>query len=165
MKSWKIVTYHSPGSHIARLDGIEIAKSETEIGLALKLKRKGYNLSKATYRTLASDNVALTLATEWEYTTPPKLPSIAELSALLVELKRTIHDDYRVEWQEDDTPTMQVTIGVDIETGDWNYQSGDNSFTGGAYGYHYWGVGYLTRRSNSRETAKAMLDDVANQLH
>ena len=94
-----------------------------------------------------------------------KLPSIAAIAAVLVELKKTIHDDYRVECQEDDIPTIQVTIGVDIETGDWNYQTGDNSFTGGAYGYRYWGVGYLTRRSNSRETAKAILDDVANQVY
>lgn len=94
-----------------------------------------------------------------------KLPSIAELSALLKALKRTIHDDYRVECQDDDVPTMQVTIGVDIESGEWDYQTGDNSFTGGAYGYQYWGVGYLTRHSNSREAAKAILDDVASQVY
>jgi hypothetical protein len=97
-------------------------------------------------------------------TTKHKAPSIAEVTRLLVELKKTICDDYRIEWQEDDTPTMQVTIGCNPETGDWSYQTGDNSYTGGAYGYAYWGVGYLTRRSNCRDTAKDILNDLYDQF-
>lgn len=90
----------------------------------------------------------------------PRFPKIGELAALFVHLKRHIDDDYRVEFQEDDIPTMQVTIGCDLDTGGWSYQTGDNSFTGGAYGYPVWAVVYLQRRSNSRDLAH----DVISQL-
>lgn len=98
-------------------------------------------------------------------TKTPKLPTIAEVSRLLISLKRDIGDDYRIEAQDDETPTMQVTIGVNCDNGEWSYQTGDNSYSGGAYGYHYWGVGYLTRRSNCRDEARRMLDEVADQWY
>jgi hypothetical protein len=94
-----------------------------------------------------------------------KLPKIGELAALLKQLKKEISDDYRIDGQEDDTPTMCVTVGCDIETGEWGFQTGDNSFSGGAYGYQHWGVGYLTRRSNSRDVANDIIGDIANQVY
>lgn len=93
-----------------------------------------------------------------------KLPKIGELAALLKALKKDIRDDYRIDDQEDDTPTLCVTVGCDIETGEWAFQTGDNSFSGGAYGYRHWGLGYLTRRSNSRDVAKSIIDDIARQI-
>lgn len=94
-----------------------------------------------------------------------KLPTIKEVSALLRSLKADIGDEYRAsDDPEDNTPGMCVTIGVDPETGAWSYQTGDNSYIGGAYGYHYWGIGYLYRRSNSRDVARSMIDDAADQI-
>lgn len=90
-------------------------------------------------------------------TTKPKFPRIGDLAALFVSLKKHIDDDYRVEFQDDDIPTMQVTIGCDLNTGEWSYQTGDNSFTGGAYGYRDWAVVYLQRRSNSRDLARDVI--------
>lgn len=81
-----------------------------------------------------------------------KLPSVREIASLLVELKKYIGDDYRAS-EEDTTPSMCVTIGAN-ENGEWSYQTGDNSFTGNAYGKPFWGVVSLYRNSNCRELAK-----------
>lgn len=82
-----------------------------------------------------------------------------EIHDLLVSLKPTIKDDYRASDDlEDDTPGMQVTVGADA-TG-WGWQTGDNSFSGGAYGYAFWGVGYLYRDSNCMEIAKEMRAEI-----
>ena len=35
---------------------------------------------------------------------------------------------------------LDLTVAVDDEFTQWNYQTGDNSFTGGAYGLPHWGV-------------------------
>ena len=88
-----------------------------------------------------------------------KLPTIKEVSALLIHLKKHIADDYRA-FEDDDRPGMQVTIGVDTKTGEWDYQTGDNSYFGGAYFYQTWGVGYLYRNSNCREVAKDIIADI-----
>ena len=86
-----------------------------------------------------------------------------ELCALLKALKRDIGDEYRA--QEDDTlPGMQITIGVSADLTEWSYQTGDNSYTGGAYGFPYWGVGVLYRRSNSRNVARDIVDDAVSQI-
>jgi hypothetical protein len=94
-----------------------------------------------------------------------KLPSIAEISRLLVALKKDIADDYRCTDDPDDTtPGMLVTIGAS-PNGSWSYQTGDNSFTGGAYGHRHWGLCYLNRRSNSRELAREAINEIADSMH
>ena len=93
-----------------------------------------------------------------------KLPSIKEVAALVKALKGDIGDDYRAS-EDEDIPGMAITIGVDPDTGSWSYQTGDNSYSGGAYGYQFWGVGAIYRRSNSREVAKALIDDAADQVY
>jgi len=90
----------------------------------------------------------------------PKFPLIKEIRALLISLKSDICDDYRASDDPDDnTPAICVTIGAN-EKGEWDYQTGDNSYTGGAYGFPHWAVITLERRSNSTELAR----DVINQL-
>lgn len=90
---------------------------------------------------------------------------VREWRNLLIALKPTIADDYRASDAPDDsTPGMCVTIGFTPATEDtdasWSYQTGDNSYTGGAYGHPHWAVVSLYRRSNCRELAK----DIADQL-
>ena len=85
---------------------------------------------------------------------------------LLKELKQNIGDDYRAsDDPEDDKPGMQVTIGFTPETEDkdcsWSYQTGDNSYTGGAYGHHHWAVISLYRRSSCKELAADAADQIA----
>jgi hypothetical protein len=60
-----------------------------------------------------------------------KLPLIKDLRPLIKNVKSYIADDI---------PGMQLTIGWDQDSGEWSYQTGDNSFTGGAYHYPTWGV-------------------------
>lgn len=89
---------------------------------------------------------------------------VNQWAALLRLLKRDIGDEYRRPGDpEDTTPGMLVTFGLD-ERGGWSYQTGDNSYTGGAYGFHYWGLAYLNRRSNCKELAQGAFNDAAEQM-
>lgn len=84
--------------------------------------------------------------------------TIKEVRELLISLKSDICDDYRID-DEDSIPGMVVTIGYS-PNGNWNYQTGDNSFTGGAYGYPHWAVVYLYRRSNCTTLARDVIDEL-----
>lgn len=95
----------------------------------------------------------------------PKLPSIRELSALVRHVAQQVPrvsdsdaDDYRED--QDSLPSIDLTIGWDPETGDWSYQTGDNSFTGGAYGYPVWAVTSVYRRQDSRAVARDLIDQL-----
>jgi len=95
--------------------------------------------------------------------------TIKELAALLIELKKTIDDECRVsDDEDDDTPGMQITIGYtqgdNVECSSWDYQTGDNSYSGGAYLHPTWGIGHLYRTSNCRETAKEIIADIIENL-
>lgn len=97
---------------------------------------------------------------KWEYRPKSKLPPVAELVQLIKWLKKDIKDDYRAtDDPDDDKPGMCVTIGW-TPSGSWSYQTGDNSFTGGAYGHPHWAVVYIDRKSNSREVVR----DIHDQL-
>jgi hypothetical protein len=88
----------------------------------------------------------------------PKLPTIKELSALIKAVKQSIDNDCRASDDNEDTlPGIQLTCGINYQ-GEWSYQTGDNSYTGGAYGYPYWAVISVYRRSNSRDLAREILD-------
>jgi len=105
-------------------------------------------------------------------TVSPSPRSIArtqnEWARLLRSLKPDIADEYRASDDSEDTkPGMQVTFGVTLEEDgslSWSYQTGDNSFTGGAYGHPVWAVVSLHRRSNSRELAKEAMEEALSQL-
>lgn len=89
---------------------------------------------------------------------------VNQWAALLRLLKRDIGDEYRCTDDPDDTtPGMLVTFGLD-ETGGWAYQTGDNSYTGGAYGFPFWGLAYLNRRSNCKALAQSAFDECAEQI-
>jgi hypothetical protein len=94
----------------------------------------------------------------------PKFPTITEISTLIKVLKKQIGDEYRSTNQDpdDSRPSMDVTLGWTPEDGSWNYQTGDNSFTGGAYGHPHWAVTTIDRRSNSKEVAKDLIDQLAD---
>lgn len=93
------------------------------------------------------------------------LPTIAELSALIRDLEPEILEDYRASGCEDDrTPSMDLTIGWTPEDGSWDYQTGDNSCMGDAYGHTYWAVTIVDRRSNSRGVARDIIEQLADQL-
>src|ERR1700722_6355428 len=89
----------------------------------------------------------------------------ADMIALATRLIPTIHDDYRANWDSDepDDPGMLVTVGAECLSPDscsLSFQTGDNSFMGGAYGYEYWGLGYLYRDTKPEDFA----DEVISSL-
>ena len=91
--------------------------------------------------------------------------TVREVAALIRDLKRDrnyrpyIADKGDAEYG----PGMCLTIGVDPD-GSWSWQSGDNSFTGGAYGFACWGVGYVTPRCASRELATDLVGQAVEQM-
>ena len=94
-----------------------------------------------------------------------KLPLIKDLAELIKSLKPTIGDEYRAyetlgDDEDDRIPSMLLTVGWSAESGEWDWQTGDNSYTGGAYFYPTWATVAIYRRSNSKELAR----DIRNQL-
>lgn len=93
-----------------------------------------------------------------------KTPTIKETASLLKHLKGYIHDDSRAfDDSEDDTPSMVVTIACNND-GEWDYQTGDNSYSGAAYSYPHWAVVYLFRNSNCRDLARQAVSDLKDLM-
>ena len=86
---------------------------------------------------------------------------VNEWARLLRALKVDIADDYRA--SDDSQPGMRVTFGLSAD-GSWSYQTGDNSFTGGAYGHPFWGVISLYRRGNCKDLAQYAFDQCAESM-
>jgi hypothetical protein len=82
---------------------------------------------------------------------------VDNITLLVTRLIPTINDDYRAS-EDDDTPSMMLTVGAD--NAGWNYQTGDNSYTGGAYSYATWGIGYITRDSDPAVVAEGIASDL-----
>ena len=74
-------------------------------------------------------------------------------------VKGLIRDEFRA-FEDDDDPGILLTVGNDPKTGDWNYQTGDNSYTGEAYGYPDWAVIGVYRHS----ACATLAADIIEQL-
>ena len=83
-----------------------------------------------------------------------------ELYRLCRAVKSDISDEYRA-FEDDDIPGIQLTVACDDTMNEWSFQTGDNSYSGGAYFYPHWAVVGIYRGSNCRETAT----DIVNQLN
>lgn len=55
---------------------------------------------------------------------------------------------------------MELTVACNDDGTQWDYQTGDNSFTGGAYSLPHWAVVYLSHRSDR----DAVTEDVITEL-
>lgn len=90
-----------------------------------------------------------------------------EIEALFKSVKKDIQPDYRA--HEDDTlPGILVTIGAEKNDDgffSWSYQTGDNSYTGGAYGFPHWAIINLYRRSNCRALALDAVNEILDLIH
>src|SRR6266404_4752140 len=80
------------------------------------------------------------------------------MHALVTALIPTINDDYRAFDDKSDEPSMSLTVGADRKG--WNYQTGDNQFTGGAYSYATWAVVILDRDSDPHDIAEDIIDQL-----
>ena len=72
---------------------------------------------------------------------------------------------------EDDEETGELihdwndlTVGMN-ESGDWDWQSGDNSYSGAAYFYPHWAVVSISAESNPEEIAEDIKDQLADLLY
>lgn len=81
-----------------------------------------------------------------------------EMRTLITRLISQIGEEYRAS-EDDDAPSMCVTVGADAKG--WNYQTGDNSFSGGAYGYADWAVVSIYRDSDPEAVAAEIADQLA----
>ncbi len=88
----------------------------------------------------------------------PKLPWWDDLKKLVKAVKAEIDDDYRAS-EDDDEPGIQLTVGWDGVT-DWSFQTGDNSYTGGAYGYPHWAVVSVYRDADSGSIASEIQEQL-----
>lgn len=83
---------------------------------------------------------------------------------LIKRLKRSIGDDYRAS-DQDDKPSMNVVVGITPRPSgeapwfSWGYQTGDPSYTGGAYGHPIWANVAIHRKSST----PAVVDDIIDQ--
>lgn len=96
---------------------------------------------------------------------------IPHWKALIEALIPDIDDDCRAsgsEFDEDSEPGFDLTIGFTPESEErdysWSYQTGDNSFTGGAYGHRHWGVVSLYRDSDAQSLAEEIADQLGESL-
>jgi len=85
-----------------------------------------------------------------------QLPTQRELQKELTRLKNYIDPDC-IELDED-KPSMEITLAAD-STG-YALQTGDNSFTGPAYGFQHWAVVWLYSDSNCLDLAKDLIEQV-----
>jgi hypothetical protein len=58
--------------------------------------------------------------------------------------------------------TIGVTLGANRELVSWGYQTGDNSYTGGAYGHKHWLVTYITYSCNTHEIVNDLMEQLQN---
>ena len=64
---------------------------------------------------------------------------------------------------DDDVPAIDLTVGWNEKTGRWGYQTGDNSYTGGAYGYPHWAVVWVPKDPDEK-TVDSLVGEIRDQL-
>jgi hypothetical protein len=79
---------------------------------------------------------------------------------LTAQIKQEIGEFLLAAWSDliDDAKeygAIDLTVASDGES--WNYQTGDNSFTGGAYGLPHWAVVTFTADSDARDIAEDII--------
>ena len=90
-----------------------------------------------------------------------------DLYQLCREVKKSIADDY-LAFEEDEIPGIQLTVAcnehIRQNKNDWSYQTGDNSYTDGAYHYPFWAVIGVYKNSNCKDLANDIIDQLEDQL-
>ena len=88
--------------------------------------------------------------------------NIKDVTALIKAVKADIRDDHRA-FEDDECPGIQLTI-ASTDGKDWGWQTGDNCYTGGAYGYAFWSVEGVYRNTNCRELAAQMVHEIKDTI-
>lgn len=84
-----------------------------------------------------------------------------ELAQVLIAIKKDMrkHDYYGNPEKE-----CEITIGYCPDKKDWDIQTGDNSFSGAAYGFPHWGVGNIYPTTNCKDLAIDLIDQIADLI-
>ena len=87
------------------------------------------------------------------------------MKKLSSEVKTDIYDfinQYLPEFKRDskEYDGLDITFATNDEGDTWSYQTGDNSYTGGAYGLPHWSVSFI----DTETVASELYSDVINQL-
>ncbi len=85
----------------------------------------------------------------------------ADWTALVRHVQTFVDDDcHGDEFDDDAEPAICLTVATDDGAEEWAYQTGDNSYTGGAYHFPHWAVVYVMRDSAPADIA----EEIAEQL-
>ena len=80
--------------------------------------------------------------------------NITNISTLIKKIK---------EFGIDKNEGLDLTVGFNPESKEWNYQTGDNSYSGACYFYPIWGVTTIFPRSKSKDLAREVVDQILDQ--
>ena len=58
---------------------------------------------------------------------------------------------------------LDITVGYNPETEEWDYQLGDNSYSGPVYMFPVWAVSTLSKDSNLIEVARDLFKQIEDQ--
>ncbi len=62
--------------------------------------------------------------------------------------------DYAEVEDDDETPSLQLTFAINTKGTKWSFQTGDNSYSGGAYLFPHWAVVYVSQDTTADELFK-----------
>ena len=82
-----------------------------------------------------------------------------QLIETLDAIRNDISDEY-LAYPDDDEPGIQVTLACNDSGNEYALQTGDNSYTGSAYGFPHWAVSAVYRDSDLDQ----LTDDLLSQL-
>jgi hypothetical protein len=90
-----------------------------------------------------------------------------DFEKLFESLKREITEETLVETGDGLKKGIDVTLGFTYNEEneflwDWDYQAGDNSFFGAAYGHPNWATVTVFPRSDCRDLVEDVLEQVSN---
>ena len=92
------------------------------------------------------------------------LPKFVTLEELISNVKKNIKPDCRA-FYEEDVPGIQLTVGWSANRGDWDFQTGDNSYSGPVYGDPYWAVVGVYKNTNKKTLAKEIRDQLIESYY
>ncbi len=86
-----------------------------------------------------------------------------DLIELVAHVKGQIDDECQA-FEDDEEPGIQLTVGTNAERSSWGFQTGDNSYSGGAYGYPFWAVVGVYAGTSETELAQDIVDQLDGQI-
>lgn len=101
-----------------------------------------------------------------------RLPEPNEVKALinsLIEMSRLENNFYSND-EHEDSEMDTLTIGTNFEINEftnkceWGFQTGDNSYSGGAYAYRHWAVIEYDLNSDPDELTDNLIDQLYEHL-